>query len=168
MNIYFASTASRPYCPIQDFKFVLESFCYIKDWQIPLIPQWDSFMLDSGAFTFISSNKGTQIHWDEYVEDYAAFINRHDIKLFFELDIDKIVGLEEVERLRAKLELLTGRQSIPVWHKSRGKEYFMMLCQQYSYIAIGGLAIQDIMPRDYKYLQWFINYAHSKKCKIHG
>lgn len=42
--------------------------------------------------------------WDAYVSGYADFINRFDVKLFFELDIDNVVGLAEVERLRHKLE----------------------------------------------------------------
>lgn len=35
------------------------------------------------------------VNWDEYVEEYAEFIIKYDIKLFFELDIDAIVGLKK-------------------------------------------------------------------------
>ena len=87
---------------------VLESFYYLRknEEYMTLVKHFGSFLLDSGAFTFMSgSHKGT-ISWDEYVEEYATFINRHKVELFFELDIDSVVGIKEVERLREKLEVL--------------------------------------------------------------
>ena len=89
----------------------LESFYYISKKEIPFISKYNNFLLDSGAFTFMSNSK-SRTDWDEYVERYADFINRHDIKHFFELDIDVLVGINEVERLRAKLEKLTNKKSI--------------------------------------------------------
>lgn len=124
-------------------------------------------MLDSGAFTFLAQNKNS-IDWEKYIEEYAAFINKYDIRLFFELDIDPIIGLENVERLRAKLEVFTNKKSIPVWHKNRGKDYFVKMCEQYNYVAIGGLTIKEIKRDEYKYLPWFISTAHAHGCKIHG
>ena len=38
---------------------ILESFFNIREWQIPLIPKFKNFMLDSGAFTFRHNNKKT-------------------------------------------------------------------------------------------------------------
>lgn len=90
---------------------VLESYYYLRKNEefMALVHHFGSFLLDSGAFTFMSGSHKGEIDWDKYVEDYAAFINRHDVKLFFELDIDSVVGLAEVERLRAKLEMLTAK-----------------------------------------------------------
>ncbi len=168
MNIYLAGTSSKPHCPVHESSYVLESFYYFDQWQVELLGIWKSFMLDSGAFTFMSNSRQSAINWDEYVERYAEFINKHDIKLFFELDIDKLVGLAEVERLRKKLEKLTGKQCIPVWHRSRGKEYFLSICGEYRYIGMGGFAIKDITPSEYQHIRWFIQTAHQHQCKVHG
>lgn len=148
---------------------ILESYFYCRNnAYIPkLIPYLKSFLLDSGAFTFMQGN--TRVNWDEYTEEYAAFINKYDIKLFFELDIDSIVGLKEVERLRKKLEYLTGKKPIPVWHKSRGKEYFIKMCKEYPYVALGGIVTQEIPRNTYeKAFPWFIKTAHDHGAKIHG
>lgn len=150
--------------------YILESFYYINriDWIIKLIPQFKGFMLDSGAFTYMQGN-GDKMDFDRYVEQYADFINRNNIELFFELDVDSIVGLKEVERLRVKLERLTGKQCIPVWHKSRGKDNWLQTIQEYPYVALGGIVTKtSINKQDFKYLPWFIETAHEAGAKIHG
>lgn len=99
----------------------------------------------------------------------VKLINRFDVKLFFELDIDSVVGLAEVERLRHKLERMTGKKPIPVWHKNRGKEYFVKMCEEYPYVAIGGIVTKEIPRKVYETaFPWFINTAHKHKAKIHG
>lgn len=155
---------------IIDFKkidYILESFYTIKDWQIPLIKKCKMFLLDSGAFTFMNSYKG-KVDWDKYIERYAKFINDNNIKYFFELDIDSIVGLNEVERLRAKLENLTGKQCIPVWHKSRGLEYWKRMIKEYKYVAIGGFVTKEITKKDYKYIALFLKLAKENNTNVHG
>ncbi len=151
-------------------QFRLESFYKIPKWCMPSIKECELFLLDSGAFTFMNDikKKNKNINFDEYVDKYIKFINDNDIKYFFELDIDSIVGIDEVERLRKKIELGTGKKCIPVWHKSRGKEYFIKMCQDYDYVAIGGIVTKEITPEEYKYFKWFIDTAHSYGCKIHG
>ena len=150
---------------------ILESFYYLRKNEefMALAKHFGSFLLDSGAFTFMTGAHKGAINWDEYVEDYARFINKHDIKLFFELDIDSVVGLPEVERLREKLEALTGKKPIPVWHKNRGKEYFINMCENYPYVALGGIVTKEIPRQKYeKGFPWFIKTAHLHRCKIHG
>jgi len=149
---------------------ILESFCSMEDWEIPYIQNHWNFLLDSGAFTFLNSKKQNKINWDEYVEKYAEFINKYDIKLFFELDIDYLIGLKEVERLREKLHKLTNKQSISVWHKSRGKDYYIRMVQEFDYVAIGGLAIGGIhfQKQIEPVFPWFIKNAHKNNCKIHA
>lgn len=167
MNIYLAAPANGNHCKDEIAKspFVLESYYYFQDWEKRLIN--DDFLLDSGAFTFLNSSKNN-INWNEYVKKYAEFINTNDIKLFFELDIDSIVGIKEVERLRYKLEELTNKRCIPVWHKSRGKEYYLQMVKEYNYVSIGGIVNKEIKPKEYKYLPWFIRKAHEQGCKVHG
>lgn len=150
---------------------ILESYYYARTNKVVdrLIPSIGNFLLDSGAFTFMSNSHLTNIDWDAYVEEYADYINRHNIELFFELDIDSIVGIKEVERLRAKLQTLTQRFPIPVWHLSRGKSYFEKMCERYPYVAIGGIVTQEIKREKYETLfPWFISTAHKYGRKIHG
>ena len=156
--------------PVYDLN-ILESFYYARDNATieRLMPYIGNFLLDSGAFTFMSNTKVERVDWDAYVEDYAKYINTHKVGLFFELDIDSIVGLPEVERLRNKLETLTGRTPIPVWHISRGKDYFTRMCERYPYVSIGGIVTQEIRRDKYETLfPWFISEAHRHGCKIHG
>ena len=126
----------------------------------------DELILDSGAFSFLKSGK--RVDWGEYVARYIEYIKEHDIKLFFELDIDKIVGYDRVKEVRRRLERETGKRPIPVWHKHLGKQEFLRMCDEYDYIAIGGFAIGDIKPSEYHYLPAFISEAHKRGAKIHG
>lgn len=123
-------------------------------------------MLDSGAFTFFSAGGG--VNWNDYIKQYAAFINRNNVDKYFELDIDKLIGYEKVLYYRAKLEDMTGKPCIPVWHKSRGRDEFIKICEQYKYISIGGIASREITQKEHKYLPYFINTAHERGTKIHG
>lgn len=150
---------------------ILESYYYLRKNEefMLLTDKLNSFLLDSGAFTFMTGSNKDEINWDNYVEEYASFINKYDIKLFFELDIDSIVGIDEVERLRNKLETLTKKKCIPVWHKNRGKDYFVKMCKEYPYVAIGGIVTQEIPRLKYeKLFPWFIKTAHQNGAKIHG
>lgn len=146
---------------------ILESFYYIKDIMIKNIKNTRSFMLDSGAFTFFSSNTKKN-DWDLYIEKYCNFINQNNVKLFFELDIDPIVGYDKVKKIRREIERRCQKQPIPVWHRSRGKNEFFKMCDEYPYVALGGLAAKEIKKDEYKYIPWFINEAHKRQCKIHG
>lgn len=149
---------------------ILETFYYLrKNKDFPrLFPLSQNFLLDSGAFTFMNNDKG-HTDFDAYTEEYAQFINKYDIKLFFELDVDSVVSLKEVERLREKLIRLTGKKPIPVWHISRGKEYFIDMCKEYPYVAFGGIITDGVKTKTIeKAFPWFIQTAHRHGCKIHG
>lgn len=148
--------------------YILESFYYAdKDEIQKLMPYFGDFLLDSGAFTFMSNTK-THVDWNDYLERYADFINTYNIDKFFELDIDSVVGYENVLKLRKKLEALTNKQCIPVWHTTRGKREFLKMCDEYPYVAIGGIVSREIKPTQYKYFPYFINEAHKRGAKIHG
>lgn len=151
---------------------ILESYYYLRknEYFMEIAKKFGSFMLDSGAFTFMMGNHKMEINWDKYTEDYADFINRHDIKLFFELDIDKIVGLQKVEKLRDRLESLTGKKPIPVWHETRDKNYYIDMCRNYPYVAVGGVAQLRGKDRQKKerLFPWMIYTAHKNGAKIHG
>ena len=153
---------------IEQKPYILESFYYANADTEKLLPLFGDFLLDSGAFTFMQNSHKGQIQWEEYIERYAAFINKNKVKKFFELDIDSVVGYKKVLELRKRLENLVNAQSIPVWHKSRGKQEFLKMCDEYPYIAIGGIVSKEIKDTDYWIFSYLINEAHKRKAKIHG
>lgn len=190
MKLYLAGTYSRTYVIEEAIKlylaviqgkakdfviknnspYILESYFYIKDqsdWIIKLRPFFKNFLLDSGAFTYLNGAKAN-VDWDLYIDQYADFINKHNIDLFIELDIDSVLGLKEVERLRNKLEILTNKKCIPVWHKSRGLEYWKEMCKNYDYIAIGGIVTQEIKRTEYAIFNPLLKIAAQNNCKVHG
>ena len=152
--------------------YVLASFFYIRRGKIrqeytKFLPMFKDFMLDSGAFSVMVSGKRMP-DWNSYIEDYAEYVKENNIDKFLELDIDSVVGHDEVRKLRANLEKKAGKQCIPVWHRPRGKAEFLRLCDEYSYIAIGGVALKYIRPDEYRYLPYLIDEAHKRECKIHA
>lgn len=147
--------------------YILESFYYADEDTERLLNYFGDFLLDSGAFTFMQNSK-SHLDWNDYIEKYANFINRNKIEKFFELDIDSVVGYDKVLKFREKLEKLTGKQCIPVWHKSRGLDEFKKMCDEYSYVAIGGIVSKEIKPDQYKAFPIMINEAHKRGAKIHG
>lgn len=169
MKMYFAGIeTSLDICEQVRPKNVLFSFYTAKPQVVDFAKRnCDSFLLDSGAFTLIRQK--CNIDFDSYTDKYIDFINEHKINLFFEMDIDKIVGLKKVEELRNRIERRTGKQVIPVYHKGRGKDYFVYMAKNYKYIALGGVAGGlDTKKTDYKYFPWLIETAHENGAKIHG
>lgn len=146
----------------------LESFLLMNKKNIPLIKKYKGFILDSGAFSYMNGKDSIGIDWDEYIEKYANFIKTYNIKNYMELDIDVVVGTKEVERLRNKLEMLVGWQCIPVWHKFRGRDYWLKMVKDYDYVAIGGIVTKEIKPKEYKYFHWLLKEAKKQNCKVHG
>lgn len=129
-------------------------------------------ILDSGAFsTFSDPIKAQSMDWDDYVRKYIDFIKKTDQELFFELDIDCVVGLERVEYYRKKIEDATGKQPIPVWHSNRKWEYFEKMCEEYPYVALGTTTANadgKKIRKNPQILQKFISTAHQNGAKIHG
>ena len=148
---------------------ILESYWYArKNVHFPrLLQTCENFILDSGAFTFLQ--KGVVTNWENYTKQYADFVLKHNIKHFFEMDIDSITSLSYVEKLRQILEDKTKLKPIPVWHKNRSTDYFVEMCKNYPYVALGGIVIKEFKWKDYeKIIPWFIKTAHDNNCKIHG
>ena len=168
MRVFIAGTSFFP----EEWKditplYVLESFYYFKDWQTRFITDCKMFLLDSGAFTFLN-NVGKEVDFDEYLQSYIKFINKYDIKCFFELDIDSVVGYEKVKEMRQELERGTGKKCIPVWHKSRGLDEWKRLTSEYDYVALGGIAIKEIKQKEYKYFTPMLKIATDNNCQVHG
>lgn len=168
MKICLASFAQRQFLEkeFQDLcDFFLESFLYVKDWQIPYMQSKKLFLLDSGAFTFMNSRSYNSKNYEEYLERYIYFINKNCIDNFFNLDLDNIIGVDQTEKLTQKLEKNTGKQCIPVFHKKMGLETYKKLIDKYSYIAIGTIYEYNSNPN---ILRELLYLASNKKCKVHG
>lgn len=151
--------------------FLLESYAYINEHEIKLLADYGDFMLDSGAFTFRQNTK-TEMDWKDFVRKYAKFVVEYDIKKFFELDIDPLIGYDAVKEIRQELDKLTGRPCIPVWHLNRGLKDFEETTKQYPYVALGGIAgATKGSAAGKKYESSFstlIKIAHRNGAKIHG
>jgi len=158
----------KDYQSIDNYRpYILESFFYADEDTERLIPHFGDFLLDSGAFTFMQG-KGGSPNWDEYIERYADFINRNKVQKYFELDIDVVVGYERVKQFRAKLEKLTNKPCIPVWHLSRGLDEYKRMCDEYGYVAIGGIVSGEIRKEKYGAFPALIGEAHKRGAKVHG
>ena len=171
MKVFLAATSSREAMgdELLEIPYLLESFYSLKNEKtLKRITKHDkeNFLLDSGAFTFMSGTG--KADFDEYLTKYIDFINKYDIKYFFELDVDNVVGYEKVKEYRKRLEKETGKKSIPVWHKSRGKDEFLKMCDEYDYVAIGGIVTKEITKDQYPFFTWFLSEAHKRGCKVHG
>lgn len=127
----------------------------------------ENFLLDSGAFSFMSGAHCTKEMLVGYLERYIKFINENDVKYFFELDVDTIFGLDFVHQLRRKLESETQKKCIPVWHKGRGIEYWKQMCSEYSYVAIGGLVFH-VKKAEWGLIKKMVDYARAHNVKVHG
>lgn len=169
MKLFLAATSDKTFVgedTLKSIPYALESFYYFQDWQKMLLKTCKMFLLDSGAFTFMSNV--TDTNFDEYLTRYIKFINDNDIKYFFELDIDSVVGYEKVKQMRHRLEKETGKRCIPVWHKSRGIDEWYKLCKEYRYVAIGGIVSKEITKKDYPVLLQLNKIAARYGTKVHG
>ena len=120
--------------------FVLQSYWYLRNFsrkeelmKYYLSEDCKMFLLDSGAFTFMNSNKNEDMK--SYLDSYIDFINKYDIKYFFELDLYTIIGIEETYKMTAYLEARTNKKSIPVFHKCLGLKRWREMCKDYNYVA---------------------------------
>ena len=130
-----------------------------------IIENSELIMIDSGAHSF---QKGTKVNWEQYTDEYAEWIRTHDCKQivgYFEMDVDNILGYENVKKLRKVLERKSDK-IIPVWHKNRGIEGFKGMCQEYTgrVVAITGFKNEDIRDEQYPL---FLNYAWKNNCRVH-
>lgn len=122
-------------------------------------------MIDSGAHTL---QKGKKVDWMAYTESYAEFIKKFDrtnVVGYFEMDVDNVIGYDNVIKLRKILEKASDK-IIPVWHDNRGIADFVSMCKEYSgkTVAISGFAGMDI--QDHQYIM-FLKKAKEYGCKVH-
>tara|TARA_R110000824_G_scaffold161450_2_gene336655 strand:- start:1700 stop:2455 length:756 start_codon:yes stop_codon:yes gene_type:complete len=175
MKIYlagFKSIAKHYKKPTKDI-YLLSSFWEHKSGKYDKFVMQEKHILDSGAFTAINDKTGKykNFDWDNYVDKYIAFIKKTKQKLFFELDIDCVVGLKKVEYYRKLIEDKIGIAPIVCWHQNRGIDYYIKCCEEYDYVALGTTPASPTGKRirsNPAVLKQFIEIAHKNNAKIHG
>ena len=125
-------------------------------------------ILDSGAFSFMNGKTISEQEMDDYCEAYCQFIKKYHIKQYVELDIDALFGYDKALEYRKYLEQSIGYQSIPIFHRSRGKKEFKKMVQNYEYCGIGGIAIKSIKKNEYRHFAQLNRYARYYGSKIHA
>ena len=115
---------------------------------------------DSGAFSAWTQNVTVT------VDDYAEWLHkwRHHLTVYANLDvIDDPVATEVNQRALESNGLLP----LPVWHIRSGQKHFEALCEEYRYIAIGGMVgtqWKRLMPK----LTWAMRHARSTGTVLHA
>lgn len=182
MRLFLAGYEANPYIELFEDKsfFILGSFYYLRKSKKDYLKHYinyvknipNDFILDSGAFSLLNSNKNLDdflSNLDKYIQEYINFINEYDIKHFIELDIDSLVGYERVKEIRKKIEKETKKKCIPAWHLSRGLDEYDKLTKEYDYIAIGGIVTKEIKKKYYdKIFPILLKIAKKNNCKAHG
>ena len=154
------------------YPYLLSSFLYIHNVieYLPEIFQFKKFfILDSGAHTL--QKEGKEIDYDKLVFEYAEFVKNHkEIDEYVELDIENKVGLKQVEKWREYLTEKVGKPPIVVWHRERGKKYWLYMVRKYPYVGFSGFVVMPNGEREVpdEYIGWFIKTAHDHGAKIHG
>jgi hypothetical protein len=90
-----------------------------------------NFILDSGAFS--ADMQGTSIN----IEEYMGFIEAHDIKNYFNLDV---IGDWKGTWKNQEVMEDNGFFPIPVYHVEDPIRYLDRCIQNYEYFALGGMA----------------------------
>ena len=136
MRVYLAGMGGLPWKKRNFYDFYrLDSFLVILSDEP--VHKYKDFILDSGAFSYMNGRKTDDIDWDEYADRYAAFVLKKNIRNYIEIDVDRVIGLSEVERLRRRIEKKVGWKSMPVWHVERGYDYWLKMCTDYDYVCFG-------------------------------
>lgn len=148
--------------PVQPSKLVRQYFDYIKSNNI-------QYLLDSGAFSYMNQPKKS-FNLQDHLKQYCYYINEFDLTNFIELDLDVFMSIEEVENIRKKIFLETHKQPIVVFHEGRGHDYWLKMCKENDYVAIGGLASkpETNTPQRQQILDDMCNEAHQYNTKVHG
>lgn len=148
--------------PMQPSKLVRQYFDYIKSNNI-------EHLMDSGAYTYMANPKKS-FNLKEHLKQYCYYINEFDLQNFIELDLDVFMSIEEVENIRKKIYLETHKQPIIVYHPERGRDYWLNMCKENNFVAIGGLVTNESFntPARIKELSIMCDEAHMYKTKVHG
>ena len=149
--------------PLKPSKLVKQYFDYIKKNNI-------EYLLDSGAYTYMYNTKKS-FNLKDHLQKYCYYINEFDIQNFFELDLDVFLSIDEIENIRKKIFLETHKKPIIVYHDERGYNYWINMCKENDFIAIGGIAGGKVnwnSQEGIKILKDMCDEAHAYNTLVHG
>lgn len=144
---------------------LLCSYYYLRKSKFDIHLVSDS-IIDSGAHSF---QKGAHVDWEQYTHQYAKWIRENDtprIRGYFEMDVDNLIGYDNVLKLRRILETESEHPEkiIPVWHRNRGIEDYHRMVDEHQIAAVTGFKNEDI--QDHQYLS-FLKEAWKRDCWLH-
>ena len=171
MRVFLAGSGQKPWENINFFNFYrLSSYEYLKkdSKEIKLLKNFKDFILDSGIFSFLNGKDTKNVDWEKYMNDYADFVRENKIKNYVEMDIESLIGLEETEKLRARLEKRVGWKCIPVWHMNRGYDKWLEICKDYDYVCFGAFLTDGLKESKFHMIEQFLKDAKKYNCKVHG
>lgn len=127
----------------------------------------DNFILDSGAFSLFNGKKLNYNQLKEYIDKYCDFINKYDIKQFVEMDIDVVIGYDNVKKINLYIESKVGKKPMYVHHiETRSKEDIVRACNESDYIMWGGIAGK---AKSIEVIETFSEFCYDvNKTKVHA
>ena len=171
MKVFLAGEGGKPWLKENFFNFYrLHSYEYLKKEpeEVAILKKYDDFILDSGIFSFLNGKNTKNVNWEKYMQDYADFVRENKIKNYVEMDIESVIGLEETEKLRKRLEKRVGWKSMPVWHMNRGYDKWLEICKEYDYVCFGAFLTDGLSESKYPIIKKFLDDAKKHNCKVHG
>ena len=124
-----------------------------------------NLMLDSGAFTLFNK---PDYDLDNFFSNYKKWVKQltdiECVRGFMELDVGIITGYQQVLDYRQQLMDISDK-IIPVFHSYLGIDEFKKMCNDYDYIAIGGIVSKEINKNTLEPLN---KYAMKHNTKIHA
>lgn len=134
----------------------------------------NALLVDSGAHTFLSlpeyQDKSVE-YWEDYLKGYVSFVKKYRDKIFacVEMDIDTLVGTEQVNKWREEYFHPLEEDGIPViyvYHAEKGLEEWERMCKRYPYV---GFSYNEFKSPEYEgIIDQLFEIAIANKAKIHG
>lgn len=168
-------------------KNVLGSFYYLRKFspdKREKIKQWlkDNnicFLMDSGVFSLREDKKFFRVRktkselldfYTSFTKEYFSIVQEwYDvIYQFAEMDIDSVIGFEEVKKLRLLLPSQYKAKMCAVHHPdSRTNTDFLKDCSEYQFMGLG-TSMQKSDDRRVATYGSFVKHTQKNKNKIHG
>lgn len=119
-----------------------------------------NLFLDSGAYSAMTS--GTEINIDEYV-DFLHF-HKDNLTVYATLDV---IGDAEGTLHNFKYMLQSGLKPLPVFHGGEDMKYLDYYCDNFEYVAVGGIAGVVSNKKDIRKFMEFVFDRHPNN-KFHA